>query len=134
MGCFPQQVTASTRSVLQEGGPTLKTSGSVKERYRACHAGLASENEEINQKSKENSTMNSDQLKGKWKQLKGSVRERWGKLTDDDLNVINGQSEQLIGKIQERYGIAREAAQKQVDDWNSTVLREPEFEQKRRAS
>jgi uncharacterized protein YjbJ (UPF0337 family) len=62
--------------------------------------------------------MNSDQLKGKWKQVKGSVKERWGKLTDDDLDVINGQHDQLIGTIQERYGIAREAAQKQVDEWN----------------
>jgi uncharacterized protein YjbJ (UPF0337 family) len=84
--------------------------------------------------------MNSDQLKGKWKQLKGSVKERWGKLTDDDLDVIDGQSEQLIGTIQERYGIAREAAQKQVDEWNAQnaheadVAEKRDFEQKRRAS
>ena len=58
--------------------------------------------------------MNSDQWKGKWKQLKGSAKERWGKLTEDDLDVIDGQSEQLIGKIQERYGIVREAAQEQA--------------------
>ncbi len=75
--------------------------------------------------------MNSDQLKGKWKQLKGSVKERWGKLTDDDLDVIDGQSEQLIGTIQARYGIAREAAQKQVDEWNAEDKRESELEQKR---
>ena len=62
--------------------------------------------------------MNSDQLKGKWTQMKGSVKERWGKLTDDDLEVINGQADQLVGKIQERYGIAREAAQKHVEEWN----------------
>jgi uncharacterized protein YjbJ (UPF0337 family) len=61
--------------------------------------------------------MNSDQLQGKWKQLKGSVKERWGKLTDDDFNVINGQREQLVGRVQERYGVAKEEAQKQVDDW-----------------
>jgi uncharacterized protein YjbJ (UPF0337 family) len=78
--------------------------------------------------------MNSDQLKGKWKQMKGSVKERWGKLTDDDLNVIDGQSDQLIGKIQERYGIAREAAQKQVDDWNATAFTETDPEQRRKAS
>jgi len=65
--------------------------------------------------------MNSDQMKGKWKQIKGSVKERWGKLTDDDLDVIDGQHDQLIGKIQERYGIAREAAQKQVDEWNAAT-------------
>jgi uncharacterized protein YjbJ (UPF0337 family) len=61
--------------------------------------------------------MNSDQLKGKWKQMKGSVKERWGKLTDDDLDIINGQNEQLVGKIQEKYGVAKDEAQRQVDDW-----------------
>ncbi len=75
--------------------------------------------------------MNSDQLKGKWKQLKGSVKERWGKLTDDDLDVIDGQSDQLIGKIQERYRVAREVAQKQVDEWNSSVARGSEAERDR---
>jgi uncharacterized protein YjbJ (UPF0337 family) len=75
--------------------------------------------------------MNSDQLKGKWKQLKGSVKERWGKLTDDDLEVIDGQSEQLIGTIQERYGIAREVAQKQVDEWNKSLAHEPNVEETR---
>src|SRR5208282_3630862 len=86
--------------------------------------------------------MNSDQLKGKWKQVKGSVKARWGKLTDDDLEVIDGQSEQLIGTIQERYGIAREAAQKQVDEWNKSLARESDvdveetnnFEERRKAS
>ena len=72
--------------------------------------------------------MNSDQMKGKWKQLKGSVKERWGKLTDDDIDVIDGQSDQLIGKIQERYGVAREEAKKQVDEWNSNVDRASEAE------
>ena len=62
-------------------------------------------------------------MKGKWKQMKGSVKERWGKLTDDDLDVIDGQHDQLIGKIQERYGIAREVAQKQVDEWNAQARR-----------
>ncbi len=71
--------------------------------------------------------MNSDQMKGKWKQMKGSVKERWGKLTDDDLDIIDGQHDQLIGKIQERYGIARDAAQKQVDEWNK-ASREAEIE------
>jgi len=61
--------------------------------------------------------MNSDQLQGKWKQMKGSVKERWGKLTDDDIDVVNGQQEQLIGRIQERYGIAKEDARKQVEEW-----------------
>ncbi len=78
--------------------------------------------------------MNADQLKGKWKQVKGSVKERWGKLTDDDIDVINGQHDQLIGKIQERYGIAREAAQKQVDEWNASLVQESDVEERRKAS
>jgi uncharacterized protein YjbJ (UPF0337 family) len=72
--------------------------------------------------------MNSDQTQGKWKQFKGSVKEKWGKLTDDDIDVINGRSEQLVGKIQEKYGIAREAAQKQVDEWNASLPRDPQVD------
>jgi uncharacterized protein YjbJ (UPF0337 family) len=64
--------------------------------------------------------MNSEQFEGKWKQLKGQVREKWGKLTDDDVHVIAGRREELIGKIQERYGIAKEKATKEVDDYVST--------------
>ena len=78
--------------------------------------------------------MNSDQLKGQWKQLKGSVKERWGKLTNDDIDVINGQHDQLIGKIQEKYGIAREAAQKQVEEWNANLTHESDVEHRRKAS
>jgi uncharacterized protein YjbJ (UPF0337 family) len=61
--------------------------------------------------------MNEDTLKGQWTQLKGAVREQWGKLTNDDLDQIQGKGEQLVGKIQQRYGIARDEAQKQVDSW-----------------
>jgi uncharacterized protein YjbJ (UPF0337 family) len=84
--------------------------------------------------------MNSDQMEGKWKQMKGSLKSRWGKLTDDDLTVIEGQKDQLVGRVQERYGIARDEAQKQVDEWNranaSTVDTETdtEIERQRRAS
>lgn len=65
--------------------------------------------------------MNSDQLEGKWKQVKGSVKQKWGKLTDDDIDVIAGKRDQLIGKLQERYGFAREQAEKQADEWVRTV-------------
>jgi uncharacterized protein YjbJ (UPF0337 family) len=65
--------------------------------------------------------MNSDQLAGKWKQLKGSVKEQWGKLTDDDLDVINGQQEKLQGKLQERYGITKEAAAEQIKQWSARM-------------
>jgi uncharacterized protein YjbJ (UPF0337 family) len=81
--------------------------------------------------------MNSDQLEGKWKQVKGSVREQWGKLTDDDLDVIAGKQEQLVGKIQERYGISREEAAKQVKEWASksgTNLNDEKQYSDRRAS
>jgi uncharacterized protein YjbJ (UPF0337 family) len=61
--------------------------------------------------------MNWDQIEGMWKQSMGKVKEKWGKLTDDDLTVINGKKEQLVGKIQERYGIAKDAAEKQVDEF-----------------
>ena len=79
--------------------------------------------------------MNTDQLQGKWKQMKGSIKERWGKLTDDDVDVINGRSEQLVGKIQEKYGIAKEDAQKQVDEWiRSDTHTQTDDLERRRAS
>ncbi len=62
--------------------------------------------------------MNSDQVEGKWKQLKGTVKEKWGDLTDDDLKIIGGKKDVLVGKIQERYGITREEAQKQADEFH----------------
>ena len=62
--------------------------------------------------------MNWDVIEGKWKQLSGSAREKWAKLTDDDWQMINGKREQLIGKIQERYGMARMDAERQVDEWS----------------
>lgn len=61
--------------------------------------------------------MNWEQVEGMWKQSAGKVKEKWGKLTDDDLTFVNGKKEQLVGKIQERYGIAKEAAEKQVDEF-----------------
>jgi uncharacterized protein YjbJ (UPF0337 family) len=61
--------------------------------------------------------MNEDTLKGQWTQIKGRVREQWGKLTNDDLDQIHGRAEQLIGKVQERYGIQRDEAKRQVDDF-----------------
>ena len=62
--------------------------------------------------------MNEDMIQGKWKQLKGTVKEKWGKLTDDDITVIGGNKDILVGKIQERYGITREEAQKQADEFH----------------
>lgn len=61
--------------------------------------------------------MNSDILAGNWKQLKGKIKEQWGKLTDDDLNVIEGKRDQIIGKIQEKYGVTKQEAEKQLNAW-----------------
>ena len=61
--------------------------------------------------------MNADVIKGKWHQLKGEVKSRWGKLTDDDLDRVAGDSEKLIGKVQERYGYARHDAEREVNDF-----------------
>lgn len=61
--------------------------------------------------------MNWDQVKGKWKQFTGDIKKRWGKLTDDDLDRVEGNREKLEGRIQERYGVAKEDAEKQVDEW-----------------
>ena len=61
--------------------------------------------------------MNWDRIEGNWKQLKGKARAQWGKLTDDQLDVIGGKREQLIGRVQERYGIGKEEAEKQVDQF-----------------
>jgi len=69
--------------------------------------------------------MNEDTFKGQWMQLKGKIREQWGKLTDDDVDQIQGRSEQLIGKLQNRYGIAREEAQRQFDAWEQSSRVEP---------
>jgi uncharacterized protein YjbJ (UPF0337 family) len=61
--------------------------------------------------------MNRDYLEGNWNQLKGRVRRQWGKLTDDELDIIRGDQEVLIGKIQEHYGRSREEAEREVRDW-----------------
>ncbi len=65
--------------------------------------------------------MNWDQVEGKWKQAKGSVKQQWAKLTDDDLTYISGKKDELVGKIQERYGITHEQAQKEADEWASAA-------------
>ena len=61
--------------------------------------------------------MDWDRVEGNWKQDKCKVKEQWGKLTDDDLDVISGKRDQLEGKIQQRYGYAKDQVKKDVDDW-----------------
>jgi len=65
--------------------------------------------------------MNWDRIEGHWKQLKGKTQQQWGKLTDDDFDVVAGKREELAGKIQLRYGIAREEAEKQVAAWERSA-------------
>jgi uncharacterized protein YjbJ (UPF0337 family) len=74
--------------------------------------------------------MNWDQVQGKWKQTKGRFREKWGKLTDDDLDVIDGKRQQLVGKIQEHYGIAREVAEAQADEFVKSLQAEEHREER----
>jgi len=61
--------------------------------------------------------MNWDQITGNWKQFKGKVKEKWGKLTDDDLTTINGRREQLAGVLQQKYGYAKDQAEKELDEF-----------------
>ena len=65
--------------------------------------------------------MNEDKIKGQWKQLAGTLKAKWGKLTDDDLKVAEGNTQYLAGKLQERYGIARDEADKQVREFDRTL-------------
>jgi uncharacterized protein YjbJ (UPF0337 family) len=64
--------------------------------------------------------MDNHVFKGKWKQLKGEAQKQWGKLTDDDLDVIDGEREKLVGKLQERYGHTKDAAEKEYHEWSTT--------------
>ena len=68
--------------------------------------------------------MNNDRIEGNWKQAKGKLKEQWGKLTDDDLDVIAGRRDQLLGRIQERHGIAKEEAETQISTFEE---RNPDF-------
>ena len=65
--------------------------------------------------------MNWDQIEGKWKQYSGKIKEKWGKLTDDDLTTISGKRDQLAGKLQERYGLAKDQAEKQIDEFTRSL-------------
>lgn len=79
--------------------------------------------------------MNWDQVQGKWKQYKGQARAKWGKLTDSDLDVMEGNRQQLVGKIQEYYGLTKENAEKQVDEFVHSLgaIQDTGAEQARRA-
>lgn len=61
-------------------------------------------------RARQHAPMNQDRIQGRWKQLKGKLREQWGRLTEDDLDVIAGRRDQLLGRIQQRHGLARDDA------------------------
>jgi len=61
--------------------------------------------------------VNQDIMEGRWQQLKGKVREKWGQLTDDDFTQIAGKKDQLVGRVQERYGLAKDQAERDVNEW-----------------
>jgi uncharacterized protein YjbJ (UPF0337 family) len=65
--------------------------------------------------------MNEDRIKGQWKQLSGKLKAKWGQLTNDDVDVAEGNAEYLAGKLQERYGLARDEAKRQVDEFSSSI-------------
>lgn len=65
--------------------------------------------------------MNWDRVEGNWKQFTGKAQQKWGKLTDDDLDQVKGNKQELEGKIQERYGKSKEEAEREVDDWSQTL-------------
>lgn len=66
--------------------------------------------------------MNREQFSGQWKVLKGKVKEKWGKLTDDDIAKIEGKRDQLVGLIQKRYGYEKERAEKELDQWEHELF------------
>ena len=70
--------------------------------------------------TKQEIAMDWHRIEGNWKQAKGKIKEKWGKLTDDDLDMIAGKRDQLEGKIQERYGIAKDQVRRDIDDWYSS--------------
>jgi len=65
--------------------------------------------------------MNWDRIEGHWKEVVGKVKEQWGKLTDDDIEVVAGRRDQLVGKIQQRYGVVKEEADKRIASWQREV-------------
>jgi uncharacterized protein YjbJ (UPF0337 family) len=91
-----------------------RTDEAVKAEPRAVHTTTSSSHHEERK-------MNWDHVHADWDQVKGKVKSKWGKLTDDDLTVINGKQDQLVGRVQERYGIAKDEAERQVKEWADRI-------------
>ncbi len=105
-------------------GIPRKAASQLQSNNGVVHSGPASQ--------KGTNAMNWDQIEGKWKQLKGSAKQQWGKLTDDDLDYISGSKDKLVGRLQERYGIKKEDAQTRANEWLDTVPTMPEETSTRR--
>jgi uncharacterized protein YjbJ (UPF0337 family) len=69
----------------------------------------------------EEPTMNWDRVEGNWKEFKGKAQTKWGKLTNDDLDVVEGKRQELAGRLQQRYGYAKDQAEKEIDTWLKNV-------------
>ncbi|MCI0622587.1 MAG: CsbD family protein [Acidobacteria bacterium] len=70
--------------------------------------------------------MNWDRIEGNWKQFKGQIKEKWGKLTDDELDVVAGRRDQFLGKLQEKYGLTKDEAQRQIQEFERSCKEVPE--------
>jgi len=98
----------------------LRALGTARLACRRGHVGcgIAAPTENVTQQV---NAMNWDRIEGNWKQFRGNVRERWGKLTDDQLDVIAGKREQLAGKLQEAYGYSKDQAEREIGEWESSL-------------
>jgi uncharacterized protein YjbJ (UPF0337 family) len=101
-------------------GFARRQSGHIDQRHPAASLDRGrAYNECVNRSTTKGAVMNWDRIAGNWKQMKGKVKEQWGKLTDDELDRIAGNRDQLVGKIQNSYGIAKDEAENQLRDWES---------------
>jgi uncharacterized protein YjbJ (UPF0337 family) len=101
--------------------PRLRRSALGAPRTGGTKSSTAVLSRQFSLKSKRSKTMNWDRVEGNWKQFKGNVQQKWGKLTDDDLDVIEGKRTELSGKLQARYGYAKDEAEKNIDSWLNSV-------------
>ncbi len=69
--------------------------------------------------------MNWDQIEGKWTEMKGEIRKKWAKLTDDDMEYIGGNKDKLVGRLQQRYGNSKEQAERDLDEWQRGITETP---------
>jgi uncharacterized protein YjbJ (UPF0337 family) len=115
----PRVALGSLDKISANGGSIVILKQARNERGPKRLAGIAAHHVLARQMTQE-VFMNWDRVEGNWKQLKGSVKEKWGNLTDDDLDRVAGRRDQLEGVIQERYGLAKDQVRKDVDTWLSS--------------